>query len=73
MFVQHFNGKQLLLNIRLITTDMLHFHTDAAGAIGFGAMFVKKWFYGKWSGSITHLNITFKGHSIRDMGATFSK
>ena len=60
MFLQHFNGRQLLLDRRWVTSDMLHLHTDASGAIGFGAIFGSKWFNGKWSVAVAPLNITFK-------------
>ena len=60
VFVQHFNGRQLLLERRWITSDMLHLHTDSSGAIGFAAVFGSKWFNGKWSAQLLPLHITFK-------------
>ena len=38
----------------------LHLHTDAAGSLGFGAMFENNWFNGSWPAQIAHLPITFK-------------
>jgi hypothetical protein len=39
LFVDHFNGKQLLLHKRWLTSDTLHLHTDASGSQGFVAIF----------------------------------
>ena len=46
LFADHFNGKSLLLSNRWVNTDTLHLHTDASGAIGFGAVFGLHWFNG---------------------------
>ena len=47
-FVEHFNEKILLSVKRWTTMHSLHLHTDAAGALGFGAMFGNRWFNGSW-------------------------
>ena len=46
MFVEHFNGKHLLLEQQWISSDSLHFYTDAAGSIGFSTVFNSHWFHG---------------------------
>lgn len=60
LFADHFNGRQLLLEKRWLTTDALHLHTDASGSLGFGAIFECKWFYGRWPSSWQAQHITFK-------------
>ena len=60
MFVEHFNGKHLLLEQRWISSDSLHFYTDAAGSIGFGAVFNTHWFHGLWPEHLKRFPITFK-------------
>ena len=60
MFVEHFNGKHLLLEQRWISSDSLHFYTDAAGSIGFGAVFNSHWFHGLWPEHLKRFPITFK-------------
>ena len=60
MFAQHFNGKHLLLEHRWVSSTSLHFYTDAAGSIGFGAIFNSHWFHGLWPDHYKHLPITFK-------------
>ena len=53
LFVEHFNWKNLL-SVKRWTT------LDAAGALGFGAIFRNRWFNGSWPEQIAHLPITFK-------------
>ena len=60
LFVEHFNGKNLILVKHWRTMQSMHLHTDAAGALGFWAMFGKNWFNGSWPVQITHSLITFK-------------
>ena len=60
LFVEHFNGKNLISVKRWRTMQSMHLYTDAAGALGFGAMFGKNWFNGSWPAQIAHLPITFK-------------
>lgn len=38
----------------------LHLYTDAAGAIGYGAIIKSHWFYGCWLNSLNECTITFK-------------
>ena len=60
IFIEHFNGKNLLLNNIFLSTTSMHLHTDAAGSLGFGAIFGSHWFYGEWPVQCQSLNITFK-------------
>jgi hypothetical protein len=39
LFIDHFNGKTVLLKQIWISTNKLHLCTDAAGSLGFGAIF----------------------------------
>lgn len=60
LFLQDFNGKQLLAEQRWVDAEALHFHTDASGSLGFGAIFQSKWFHGPWPQHLASLPITFK-------------
>lgn len=60
LFVEHFNGRHLLLDNRWQSSQSLHLYTDAAGAKGFAAIFQKSWFYGPWPANLAPLAITFK-------------
>ena len=60
MFLDHFNGKQLLSEQRWLTSDTLHLHTDASGTLGFGATFETHWFSGTWPQTWLGYDITFK-------------
>ena len=46
LFIDHFNGKAMLLRQIWISASKLHLYTDAAGSLGFGAHFGSEWFYG---------------------------
>lgn len=60
LFVDHFNGRNLLLKKQWLTTSSLHLYTDAAGGSGFGAVFGSHWFYGQWPVQLSPFHITFK-------------
>jgi hypothetical protein len=60
IFVEHFNGKSILLQHRWIADKALHLYTDASGNFGFGAIFNTKWFFGSWPQALKDHNITFK-------------
>ena len=47
-FLQHFNGKAFFLSEKWSPAHTLHLYTDASGTLGYGAVFNKRWFYGKW-------------------------
>ena len=48
-FIDQFNGKSMFLDDNWMDSDKLNLFTDASGAIGFGAVFGKKWFFGSWA------------------------
>lgn len=52
IFIEHFNGKTMLLKQIWISANKLHLYTDAAGSLGFGAIFESEWFYGSWNESV---------------------
>ena len=43
-----------------VTSDQLHLDSDAAGSLGFGAVFARKWFYGSWPEEMRDYSITLK-------------
>ena len=55
LFISNFNGKSLLLDQRWQSDTQLHLHTDAAGSLGYAAIFKTQWFFGKWPAKNTHL------------------
>ena len=60
IFVDNFNGKLLLPEHRWVTSDSLHFYTDASGTFGYGAVFKTHWFYGPWQDHQLSNGITWK-------------
>ena len=60
LFVEHFNGRNLLLQEKWVTSPSLNLYTDAAGSVGFGAIFKKHWLMGRWPLHLVDLPITFK-------------
>ena len=48
IFLDHFNGKALFPSDIAHTSSSLHFFTDASNA-GFGCVFGRKWFFGKFT------------------------
>lgn len=60
VFIEHFNGKNLLLEQRWITSRSVHLYTDAAGALGYGAIYGNKWFNGRWPFELECMCIAFK-------------
>lgn len=60
IFLEHFNGRQLLLEQRWLSNAAIHLFTDAAGALGFAAIYKYQWFYGTWPPQLKPFNITFK-------------
>lgn len=59
-FIKNFNGKILFLNQIWQSSEKLHLYTDAAGSIGYGAVYNTHWFYGMWLYALKDCNITFK-------------
>ena len=47
-FLGSFNCRSFFLNETWFNSDKLNLFTDAAGTLGFGAIFGNKWCYGKW-------------------------
>lgn len=60
MLIDCFNGKALMLDHVWMSSVKFHLYTDAAGAIGYGAIFKSHWFYGCWLNSLNECTITFK-------------
>ena len=57
-FLQDFNGKSFFLDEKFLTGDYLQLYTDAAGGIGYGALFGEGWFYGLWPVAWRSLNVS---------------
>ena len=57
-FLQDFNGKSFFLDEKFLTGDYLQLYTDAAGGIGYGALFGEEWFYGLWPVAWRSLNVS---------------
>ena len=47
-FLDQFNGKSFFLDADFLTGDYLQLYTDAAGGVGYGALFGVAWFCGLW-------------------------
>ena len=58
-FLTNFNGRTFFLEDTWSSSDKLQLYTDAAGVLGFGALFGSKWCYGKWPLNWLHRNIAF--------------
>ena len=56
-FLPGFNSRSFFLQDFWDSSDKLELFTDAAGSLGFGAVFGKKWCYGKWPDNWLHHNI----------------
>ena len=56
-FLTSFNGRSFFLEDLWHSSDTLELYTDAAGSLGFGAVFGNKWCYGKWPDNWLHQNI----------------
>ncbi len=53
-------AKSLFLSDQWLSDQTLHLLTDAAGSLGYGAIFGSQWFYGQWPESWVNENITLK-------------
>ena len=58
-FLEDFNGKSFFFNDIWETSHTLHLYTDAAGSIGFGAVFGCHWLHGLWPEMWKTFNIAF--------------
>ena len=56
-FLDEFNGKSFFLEDTWETSHTLELYTDAAGSVGFGAVFGKHWLGGEWP-------VTWKSYNI---------
>ena len=59
LFIDNFNGKTILLKQIWISANKLHLYTDAAGSLGFGAIFESEWFYCSWNELVKDYPITY--------------
>ena len=50
----------MFLSDQWLPNHTLHLFTDAAGSLGYGAVFGQQWFYGSWPESWANENITLK-------------
>jgi len=53
-----YNGKSFFLGSRWATSKNLTLFTDAAGSLGYAAIFGKHWRFGQWSSAWKQFNIT---------------
>ena len=60
VFTEHFNGRNLLQEQRWVSAESLHLFTDAAGSIGYGAIYKTHWVMGTWLPDWIDFNITWK-------------
>ena len=58
-FLDEFNGKSFFFSDVWETSDTLHLYTNAAGSIGFGAVFGCHWLQGLWPEMWKTFNIAF--------------
>ena len=57
-FLRSYNGKSFFLGSRWYTSKTLKLFTDAAGSLGYAAIFGKHWFFGEWPAVWKTFNIT---------------
>lgn len=57
-FLEYYNGVSLLLELRWRSSETLRLHTDAAGSVGFGAVFGNQWSQGLFNDKERELHIT---------------
>ena len=59
-FLDHYNGISVFPEVDVSSADALNLYFDAAGSLGFGAIFGSKWFYGRWPSDLANMHITIK-------------
>ena len=59
-FFHSWDGFSFLLSPQWAPLPEFHFSSDAAGALGYGAIFDNEWFVGEWSSSQKPLSIAYK-------------
>ena len=47
-FLEAYNGRSFFFDYVWLSSTKLHLYTDAAGSLGYGAVFGSHWFYGTW-------------------------
>ena len=47
-FLESYNGKSFFLDYIWLSSAKLNLYTDAAGSLGYGAIFGTHWFFGQW-------------------------
>lgn len=57
-FLSMYNGKSFFLGSRWATSKTLNLFTDAAGSLGYAAIFGKHWCFGEWPAAWKQFNIT---------------
>lgn len=57
-FLSVYNGKSFFLGSRWATSKNLNLFTDAAGSLGYAAIFGKHWCFGEWPSAWKQFNIT---------------
>ena len=56
-FLESYNGKSFFLDYIWLSSAKLHLYTDAAGLLGYGAVFGAHWFFSPWPHSWIGRNI----------------
>ena len=49
LFLEHWNGTNIFLDVSSTSSPDFEFYTDASGSLGYGAFYHNLWFQGKWS------------------------
>lgn len=58
IFLESYNGKSFFLDYNWLLSVKLHLYTDAAGSLGYDAVFSLHWLYGQWPSNWLGHNIT---------------
>ena len=59
-FLDKFNGRAFFPKAIWTSSNSLNLYTDAAGSLGYGAVFGRKWLYGEWPENWKRLGISIK-------------
>ena len=59
-FLEHFNGKCIMLEDKWMSSDKIKLYTDAASTQGYAAVFGSRWFNGPWPERWDQYHITIK-------------
>ena len=59
-FLEHFNGKCILLEDKWMSSDKIKLYTDAASTQGYAAVFGSRWFNGPWPKRWDQYHISIK-------------